>query len=251
MRSIATATAVALLVASPVFSQDKAETEDELPLIKHCLAATAVDELQECVRRLAKGLEAGRALRRTELKIVGVCVERETVQELRECLAILVRPETPEQRKQSEELQAAVRTWDVSKGTSRMDSSGLVHLTLESEDEISLGYGKRARPLLALRCRENTTALFVSSDWYLAENVSVQWRIDQEKPAAQTWNGSTNHKAAGLWDGGRSIPLIKSMLGKKTFLIRITTYNEGAREMSFNIEGLDKVIEPLRTACKW
>lgn len=250
MRAIATAV-LALGLACPAFGQEKPETEADVPVIKQCMAATAADELQWCARRLAKLVELGENLRRAERKLVRTCVEEETLQEIKQCLASLARPETPQEVKHNDELAAAVRTWDIIKETSRMDSSTLVILSLESEDEITLGNGKRARPTLALRCRENVTALYVHSDWYLAENVSVQWRIEQEKPIAQTWISSTNKKAAGVWDGGRSIPLIKGMLGKKTFLVRVSTYNDGPREMSFNVEGLDKVIEPLRTACKW
>lgn len=251
MRIFATAVGVMLMLAGPAFGEEKAASESELQVTKRCLQETAPLDLQQCVRAMAHLIELQDRLRVAMRRLAMDCVEKEAAPEIRECLKPLTTPETPQQKKQSDELKAAVRTWEISTNTSRMDGSPRVYLTLDSEDEVSVGYGRRARPMLALRCLENTTALFVSGEWYLSDTSSVQWRIDDEKPVAQTWHVATNKKAVGLWDGGRSIPFIKSMLGKKTLLIRITTYNDGSREMAFNIEGLDKVIEPLRTACKW
>lgn len=223
------------------------------PMVTQCLAESGADELKACVRQLveidALNLEL-RSLYRSKLL---VCMARDSVEAMRACMGELasnIAPKT-EETERSETLKKAMRTWEVRRDASRMDSSMRVFLTLESDDEIDIGYGRRGRPLLVLRCIENTTAALVNADWYLDDTSSVQYRIDQEKPVAQTWQASTNHKSVGLWDGGRSIPLIKSLLGKKTFLIRLTTYSNGAKEMAFNIEGLDKVIEPLRTACKW
>jgi type VI secretion system protein VasI len=77
------------------------------------------------------------------------------------------------------------------------------------------------------------------------------WRADQDKASAQTWDASDDKTAAGVWGGGRAIPFIKSLLGRKRLVMRVTPYEMGAREMEFNIAGLDQVVEPLRTACKW
>ena len=170
---------------------------------------------------------------------------------MRQCIAETAKPLEKKETEQTEALKKALRTWEVRRDTSRMDSSTRVFLALESDDEVEIGYGRRERPILWLRCIENTTAAIINADWYLDASISVQFRVGDEKPVAQTWTPSTDRKAAGLWDGARAIPFIKSLLGKKALLVRLSTYNQGAKEMAFNIEGLDRVIDPLRTACKW
>jgi hypothetical protein len=55
----------------------------------------------------------------------------------------------------------------------------------------------------------------------------------------------------GIVNHSRAITLIKAMLSKQTLIARVTPRSSGAKEMAFNIGGLDQFIEPLRKACKW
>ena len=62
---------------------------------------------------------------------------------------------------------------------------------------------------------------------------------------------STDNRALGLWRGGESIPVIKSMLGKRRMIVRATPYGDSPFMAEFIIAGLDEEIEPLRNACSW
>ena len=79
----------------------------------------------------------------------------------------------------------------------------------------------------------------------------IEYRVDQEKSHTVNGNASTDNRALGLWSGGKAIPLIKQLLGKSKLTVRMMPYGESAFTASFNISGLDTVIEPLRQACKW
>ncbi|WP_157018348.1 type VI secretion system-associated protein TagO [Mesorhizobium xinjiangense] len=57
--------------------------------------------------------------------------------------------------------------------------------------------------------------------------------------------------ALGLWNGSRSIPVIKQMLGKSRMIVRMTPYNENPFTATFDITGLENEIAPLRDACQW
>jgi type VI secretion system protein VasI len=62
---------------------------------------------------------------------------------------------------------------------------------------------------------------------------------------------STNNRSLGLWSGGRSIPVIKQMFGKKQMIARMRPFNENAFTVTFNISGLEEASKPLRNACGW
>lgn len=225
--------------------------EVDVPVVRQCLKETGASELRQCVRDLARLVTLGDKINVLERRMVGTCIEDDkTLDEVRACLKSLAKPD-PKRESRAAALEGAMRTWDTIRGKSRMNDVDNIYLRLESDDEVADSAGTRSRPILWVRCLDNVTSVIVYGEWFLPDNVSVTWRIDKDKPVAQTWDRSDNYKSAGLWEGGRAIPLIKSMLGKETFLIRLAPRNSGAKEMSFNIAGLDVAIEPLRKACKW
>ena len=117
----------------------------------------------------------------------------------------------------------------------------------------------RGTATLAVRCVENTTAFVINFGEYLGDDSSsvyekwkrVTIRLDDQNPIVKRMDVATNNEAVGLWNGGTSIPFIKSMIGKKQMVVRITPYGENTREMTFPIEGLEYFIDPLRESCNW
>lgn len=89
----------------------------------------------------------------------------------------------------------------------------------------------------------------VSSDYN--DYGRVNYRIDSNPAKSVDMNESTDNRALGLWSGGKSIPLIKEMIGSSKFVARFTPYNESPVIMEFNISGLEKAILPVREQCKW
>ncbi|WP_238366934.1 type VI secretion system-associated protein TagO [Mesobacterium pallidum] len=79
----------------------------------------------------------------------------------------------------------------------------------------------------------------------------VDLRVDQHQTRTQSMNVSTDNQALGLWNGGRSIPVIKSMFDSETLAVRLTPHSESPQEFAFNISGLEEAIKPLRQACHW
>ena len=145
--------------------------------------------------------------------------------------------------------------WSVSVDTSALDDSKTVVLSLSSKDQFLDQYGQLKRGSLIIRCMENTTSLY--THWgghFMSDNRNsgrVDYRVDTQKASRVNMTESTNNKSLGLWSGGQSIPFIKKLLDAKQLYIRATPYSESAVEMSFNITGLQKAIEPLREACSW
>lgn len=188
------------------------------------------------------------------------CAMLGSVDAIRTCLLKLASKEkspieadsaAPTQSKPADPPQPPKREWVVREQKSRMDDTAQVVLALEADEPVRSRFGAYILPTLIVRCHENTTSVYVVSEWYLDRGVQVMHRFDGDKAATQTWESSTTRKAAGLWSGASAIPFIKTMLDRKTLLMRVWPYDEGPQEMAFSIVGLAKVIEPLRKACKW
>ncbi len=245
---LCTLTPSLLAAQTPVASE---APSGDIPLIVHCLKQTDAVELKGCVQQMAKVVKLNDELAVLERKMLQACLAPGQV-ELRECVEKIVSQPTPEREKRVTALDKALRGWEVLTRPSRLDGSTTIVLMLESEDDFETLAGKRYRPSISLRCMENRTSAYVSSDgFFFNEDVPVAFRLDKENAVAQTWQRSTNYTAAGLWDGSRAVPFVKSLLGKSTLILRVTTMREGNKEMAFNIAGLDGHIGPLRQACKW
>lgn len=145
-----------------------------------------------------------------------------------------------------------VSAWDVIVKTSPVDDSQNVYLRVVSSEAVANRYGGVSRPSLMVRCQENKTNLYtVWSDYLGNEDIELTIRIDKDPAYSRDWSISTDGNAAGLWNGGNSIPFIQSLFGRDQLLVRLTPYAESAVTAIFPISGLEQAIEPLRKACGW
>jgi len=142
--------------------------------------------------------------------------------------------------------------WHVNTSISSIDDSRSVYLYTDALNTTRGTIGQEVRPRLWLRCLENTTAFLVDWEVFLnTEGIPVTYRVDKEAAQTRTWSVSTDHKSVGLWYGGSSIPFINRLIGKETLLVRVTPYGENPVTATFNIQGLEEKIGPLREACNW
>lgn len=244
------------VLALPAWSQTPAAADDNTaddmpPWVQPCLKATEPAAMKACIQQMAGWVSLTLQVEVSTRRVLRGCLNLDDAG-MRECVASIAhRPDSPAERRATA-LDKALRGWEVATSQSRLGGPPAIYLTLDSEDEIENAAGRRERAKLTVRCQENTTSVFVRAEgFYLTEDVPFAYRIDTDKAVAQTWRGSTNNKAAGLWDGGRAIPFIKSLLGRSTLIVRVTPFRDAPREMAFNIAGLDQHIGSLREACKW
>lgn len=107
-----------------------------------------------------------------------------------------------------------------------------------------------------LRCQEDSTDLFFVTDCHMTSGAyssygDIDYRVDTEKAKKVSGTASTDNKALGLWGGGKSIPVIKQMIGKDKIVVRMTPYSESPFTATFNIAGLAEAVKPLREECRW
>lgn len=148
-----------------------------------------------------------------------------------------------------------VSAWTVRTTTSPVDDSKNVFLQVVGTNGIQDRFGREAQITLTLACRENVTAAIFNfggafmSD--LGDSGRVTYRVDTSPAQTKSFSESNNHEALGLWNGGTSIPWIKSLFGGTKMYVEATPYSENAVSDFLPIAGLEEVITPLREACGW
>lgn len=145
--------------------------------------------------------------------------------------------------------------WQVTEDKSQLDDSATVVLTLASDNTIQGQFGSPGPATLLLRCKENTTSVFlVLNDQFLSDIQgfgTVDYRIDSGKSGKVRMQSSTDNKALGLWSGGTAIPFATKLLKGAKIVLRATPFNESPQEVTFDLTGLPTAVEPLRKSCKW
>ena len=145
--------------------------------------------------------------------------------------------------------------WESSIKTSQMDDSQSVFLTLEADEPVIGSLSNTNALYLIIRCVENTTSLILSHSGLMFSDIQdrdvVRYRVDDQPPREARMSESTSNRALGLWNGGQSIPVIKSMLDAQKFLVRFVPVSRNPIEASFSIAGLAEEITPLRETCGW
>ncbi|WP_348681953.1 type VI secretion system-associated protein TagO [uncultured Halomonas sp.] len=149
--------------------------------------------------------------------------------------------------------------WFVRQDTSPMDDSTSVFLSTYSKELVPHKYrsGRAAPAVLQLRCMENTTALYIEfNGHYMVSSRYQDWgdvdlRVDAGNARTIGMHESTDNQVLGLFRGGQSIPVIKSMFGAEKLLVRATPFNESPITVTFDVSDLESEITPLREACHW
>jgi len=146
-------------------------------------------------------------------------------------------------------------SWAVRSETSEFKDTTDVFVSTDSDDTVPCGYSGPRKVSMMVRCMENTTSVYFSSECHVASGFSgygnVEYRVNDKKAVKKGFQASTDNSALGLWSGRSSIPFIKSLLGGKRLLIRFTPFNESPVTASFDISGIDTAVQSLRKACNW
>ncbi|WP_333830981.1 type VI secretion system-associated protein TagO [Pararhodobacter sp.] len=157
---------------------------------------------------------------------------------------------------ETSELEAAPDSeWSVRVDQSPLDDSTSVYMSVQSDRPLRARFRQESDASLNIRCRENTTSIFIHFGGHFMSDIQgrgrVDYRVDDRPAGHTTMSVSTNNEALGLWSGNRSIPFIRGIMDGGSLYVRATPFSESALEMTFNISGLDEELAPLREACNW
>jgi len=80
--------------------------------------------------------------------------------------------------------------------------------------------------------------------------VDAVYRFDDSPAESDNWSVSTTNQAAGYW-GKRAHTFIEKLRGKKKLAVQLTESDGDQSRYSFNLNGVDNVIEILAIECGW
>jgi type VI secretion system protein VasI len=125
---------------------------------------------------------------------------------------------------------------------------------LTDEKTISCRFNNRSTVSFVVRCHENVTAAYFTTDCHMADiqgHGKIEFRTDKNKAEVINADASTNNRSLGLWSGGKAIPFVKKLLDRDQLVARMTPFSDSPFVATFDISGISKIIEPLRSQCKW
>ncbi|WP_075180167.1 type VI secretion system-associated protein TagO [Neptunomonas phycophila] len=135
--------------------------------------------------------------------------------------------------------------WNVSVDINPVDDSKTVTLVLDADSGRSR-WGKSV--FLVVRCKSNSTDLYIGWNDYLGSEADVLTRVGDNKALTSRWSMSTDSKATFH---PKPIPFLKKMLQSTKLVAQVTPYNESPVTAIFNTQGLENAIKPLRETCGW
>lgn len=134
------------------------------------------------------------------------------------------------------------------------DGDRAVVLSTRSTERVVCEQSASKRAELYIRCKDNTTSLYLVSDCALADldaEAVIDWRVDDQSSQTLKMTQPSSEPGLGLWLGKHSIPLIRELFEANEVRIRFDSDQEGEEPIVFPVMGLEAAIGPLRKACHW
>ena len=140
---------------------------------------------------------------------------------------------------------------------SQMDGTRTVEVVDKSVLAIADRDGQSVRPMLALRCEQQTfsTMFFtaVLPEWHGMEGaayggVSVRFKFDNEPPIEEAWLVTNNNRWL-VTQTGYSKLVLDRLLKAKSLMVEFTRFGDGKEIARFNLDGLDIYVGKIRAAC--
>ena len=147
----------------------------------------------------------------------------------------------------------------VSGGSSKWSGAGLEGggylLRVRSQKQHRNIIGQQTWMELIIACRANTTSLSVRFGGNIVASVvdsfQVTLKIDDQPATGLSFGVSEDFKSVGLWSGGQSIPVIKSLFSGAKVQITDAPFFSRSVTATFPVAGLQSAVEPLRRMCSW
>jgi hypothetical protein len=138
--------------------------------------------------------------------------------------------------------------WVVSETTSPVDYTPLITAAFRLPSDV-----KDAPNTLAIRCRGLRTELLVRTEgtWRTspAGEIQVAYQINDQPLVKLPWTASADGKTASY--KGEAVGLLQSLPEGALLKINVLDGPGSGHEATFQLAGLDAVLERIAVACKW
>lgn len=144
--------------------------------------------------------------------------------------------------------------WRVNEGTSAMDDSPTVVLSLDAIASFSAWPRKELTPTLIIRCQEKRTQIYIVNgtsaavEYEHSDAATVRFRLDEGAAFSQVWSESTDGDALFA---PNAITLARRLVKATELTYQFTPFNSNPATSTFNLYGLDAVLPKVAAACGW
>lgn len=134
-----------------------------------------------------------------------------------------------------------VSPWHSSTKRNEMDSIATTTLYVDSINSDAA---------VVVRCGGGKAEVYVNLADYvqpeLGEGHAIRVKFDTGEPEAEYWYPSTDNR--GLFSSDAPF-LIRRLLNSKKFMFEFTPYEKQKKVLSFNVMGLERVLNPIFKSC--
>lgn len=145
--------------------------------------------------------------------------------------------------------------WHTEIDTSPLDDSSVVLVYGQSSELIRNHKGQREHGEIIFLCEEGVTSVHFYFAGFLMTQFDggdeVDYRIDKRPAGRRTMDISTDNRALGLWSSDDAIALATELMAAEQLYVRATPMSESPVGMTFDLDGLEEALAPLRAACAW
>lgn len=100
---------------------------------------------------------------------------------------------------------------------------------------------------MALVTRSTTSNVDCAMPRQSFDRITVRVRLDDNKPATQSWTESTDRKALF---SSNAVALAKKIASSKRMIFEFTPFNSNTVTVIFNVEGLSVLLPEIAETCK-
>ena len=142
--------------------------------------------------------------------------------------------------------------WHVSTHVSPITDTSDVYMHRNSRKTVQTDIFGEAHPMLLIQCVNGQTSIAVNWEFIVGGGtLPLTYRVDDAQPVTAEVKVSDDFRSIVSWSSERSIEVIKTLLGKEKVALQITPLSQQPVAVVFDLEGLEKAVQPLRKSCNW
>ncbi|WP_421952398.1 type VI secretion system-associated protein TagO [Pelagibacterium sp.] len=146
--------------------------------------------------------------------------------------------------------------WTSGIEVSQIEGTEVPFATLESEQLIPALAGGRAPARVTILCVDGETTLqfgFAGSAMGTptSNSAAITLQYDRQPPRTQSVALSPDRLAIGFFETAQARPVIDQLRQTQRLFVRATPQSQRSVTVSFQLEGIEAALQPVRDACGW
>ena len=140
--------------------------------------------------------------------------------------------------------------WQVTAEEDEFNGSKNVYFGNRSSDYFVGEFNNKKYPVMVVRCKDNKTDVLINFDVVMTcfDGMKIGLKFDDDKPYHENWIAGTSCDALFARN---PVNLLKKMANKKKLIVKFTPFQSGDINVTFDLNGIDKVKDKIAGVCHW